>query len=133
MIDRLNGLAKAGESFAFETTCSGRGHARLLERCRAAGYEITLIFLWLPSPNIALARVAQRVSEGGHSIPNDVIVRRYTAGLRNMRYLYLPLVDRALIYDNSDQTDVLIASLRLDSPFVIHDRDRWSQIEEATQ
>jgi predicted ABC-type ATPase len=76
MIERLNELLSAGHSFAFETTCSGLGHVRLLQRCRAAGYRITLIFLWLPSANIALSRVARRVSRGGHRIPNEVIVRR---------------------------------------------------------
>ena len=65
MIQRLNELVAAGESFAFETTCSGRGHARLLERSRAAGYRIVLLFLWLPTVDLALARVARRVSQGG--------------------------------------------------------------------
>jgi predicted ABC-type ATPase len=133
MLERLNTLVDEHESFAFETTCSGRGHARLIERCRALGYQITLIFLWLSSPDLALARVAQRVGEGGHSIPKDVIIRRYAAGLRNMRVLYLPLADRALIYDNSDRSDVLIAAKQLDTPFTIHDTVRWNQIEEATQ
>src|SRR5207247_622613 len=93
MIERLDELVRAGQSFAFETTCAGRAHAARLQRWKAAGYRITLVFLWLPSVEIALARVARRVREGGHRIPDDVIVRRYSAGLRNMRYLYLPLAD----------------------------------------
>jgi predicted ABC-type ATPase len=80
MLERLNTLVNERQSFAFETTCSGRGHVRLLERCRAAGYQVTLIFLWLNSPDVALARVAQRVGEGGHSIPNDVVVRDIRLG-----------------------------------------------------
>jgi predicted ABC-type ATPase len=63
MLQRLNELINAGYSFAFETTCSGRGHIRLLEKCRASGYEVTLVYLWLPSAEAAIARVARR--EGG--------------------------------------------------------------------
>jgi predicted ABC-type ATPase len=133
MIERLNELISAGHSFAFETTCSGRGHVRLLQICRATGYRITLIFLWLPSAKIALSRVARRVSQGGHRIPDDVIVRRYSAGLRNMRHIYLPLADEAYIYDNSDEDGVLIAQQRKNTRIIIHATDRWKQIEEATQ
>ena len=131
MLDRLNELVDGGNSFAFETTCSGRGHARLLERCRVAGYRITFIFLWLPSADMALSRVARRVSRGGHRIPDEVVRRRYSAGLRNMRDLYVPLADIALIYDNSDEKGDLIASRQLNRPFEIHDKIRWALIEEA--
>ncbi len=133
MIERLNDLLRAGQSFAFETTCSGRGHVARLLRCRAADYRITLVFLWLPSADAALARVARRVSEGGHDIPAEIVARRYSTGLRNMRHLYLPLADRALIYDNSDGNGALIAERHEHEPLTIHDSDRWSRIERATQ
>lgn len=133
MIDRLNAVIDEAKSFAFETTCSGRGHVRLIEKCRRSGYEVTLVYLWLPSAESAVARVRQRVREGGHRIPDDVIVRRYAAGLRNMRQLYLPLADRALIYDNSDQGGVLIAERRPGSSLNICDESRWMKIEEATR
>jgi predicted ABC-type ATPase len=133
MIERIQALARAGESFAFETTCAGRGYARLLLMCRAAGYRLNLVFLWLPSAEAALARVARRVREGGHGIPDDVVVRRYAAGLRNMRRLYLPLVDAALIYDNSGAGRVPIAERGLDASLVVHDAVRWALIEEATR
>ena len=133
MIERIQALARAGESFAFETTCAGRGYVRLLQMCRAAGFRLNLVFLWLPSAEAALARVARRVREGGHGIPDDVVVRRYAAGLRNMRRLYLPLVDAALIYDNSGAGRVLIAERGLDASVVVHDAARWALIEEATR
>jgi predicted ABC-type ATPase len=132
MLDRMRALAEAGESFAFETTCAGRGHTRFLKSCRTAGYRSMLIFLWLPSVRDALARVARRVSEGGHWIADEV-ARRYAAGLYNMRRLYLPLVDSALIYDNSDRGRGLIAARETDGPLVIHDGARWRSIEEATR
>lgn len=133
MIERINSLARLGESFAFETTCAGVGHLRLLKMCRAVGYRLTLVFLWLPSPAAALARVARRVSEGGHRIPDEVIKRRYKAGLRNLCSAYLPLVDIALVYDNSDAGRVLILERRPGTELIIHDRRRWTMIEEACQ
>jgi predicted ABC-type ATPase len=133
MIDRLNELASTGDSFAFETTCSGRTHVRLLERCRAMGYRIIFIFLWLPSADAALARVARRVIAGGHHIPDEVVVRRHSTGLRDMRHLYLPLADLAFVYDNSDESGILIAERRENTTLLTHDHDRWSRIEEATR
>lgn len=133
MLQRLQELARAGNNFAFETTCSGRGHMRFLKRCRALGYRLTLAFYWLPSPNTAIARVAQRVREGGHRIPEDVIRRRYVAGLRNMRHFYLPIVHTAFIFDNSDDNGILVAEHRDDGPLVVHDDARWKQIEEMTR
>ncbi|MSP88732.1 MAG: Zeta toxin family protein [Alphaproteobacteria bacterium] len=133
MIERIHTLVRAGESFAFETTCAGRGHARLLRLCRTADYRLTLLFLWLPTPQAAMARVARRVEEGGHFVPDAIVVRRYRVGLYNMRQLYMPLVDIAVIYDNSDGAAVLVAERGTSGRFIIHDRARWKRIEEATR
>jgi predicted ABC-type ATPase len=132
MIKRMHNLVGAGESFAFETTCAGQGHIPLLRRCRADGWRLTLLYLWLLSPEAALARVARRVKEGGHAIPPDVIVRRYWKGLSNMRRFYLPLADVALVYDNGDKERTLIAERRSNGVFTIHDTARWAMIEKAT-
>jgi predicted ABC-type ATPase len=131
MIERIRDLVQSGESFAFESTCSGRGHIRTLQMCRSAGYRLTLLYLWLSSPEAALARVAKRVSQGGHRIPNDVVVRRYAAGLRNMRDVYLPIVDVAYISDNSDDEGVLIAERQPNAPLIIRDAAKWNRILEA--
>ena len=110
MVERMRELSKAGQSFAFET-CAGRSHARFLRSARDLDYRVTLVFLWLPSPEAAAERVARRVEQGGHSIPIHVITRRYFAGLRNLRQIYLPAVDIASIFDNSDGAGHLIADL----------------------
>jgi predicted ABC-type ATPase len=133
MIQRIRDLTIACENFAFETTCAGRMQLRLLQECRDTGYQLTLIFLWLPSVDMAVARVALRVAQGGHSIPTDVIVRRYHAGLRNMRHVYLPAMDTCSIYDNSGDSPLLIAERRPDSHLVIHDKTRWNLVEQATR
>jgi predicted ABC-type ATPase len=74
-----------------------------MQKCKTEGWRLTLLYLWLPSPQAAVDRVARRVRGGGHSIPDEVVIRRYWAGLRNMRHLYLPLADVAATYDNSDE------------------------------
>lgn len=133
LLEGIEECIRLGVSFAFETTCAGRAHQQRLRLCRSVGYRITLIFLWLPSPDVAVARVAQRVANGGHSIPKDVVVRRYAAGLYNMRHLYLPLADVALIYDNSDRGRVVIAEKQSHSPLKVQDLERWRLIEDATR
>jgi predicted ABC-type ATPase len=89
------------ESFAFETTLSGLGYARQIPQWRAAGYGVELHFLALPSADMAVQRVAERVRQGGHDIPEDVIRRRFAAGLRLLRDVYQPLVDHWATYDNA--------------------------------
>jgi predicted ABC-type ATPase len=133
MIDRIDRLVAAGKSFAFETTCAGHRQAKLLRSCRTAGYRVTFIFLWLPSSQAAMARVAQRVARGGHHIPEDVIHRRYAAGLYNMRHAFLPLADIALIYDNSIEPPLLIGEKRSGVPFTVRNAARWKLIEDATR
>jgi predicted ABC-type ATPase len=132
MIERIDRLVATGKSFALETTCAGHRQAKLLRSCRTAGYRVTLFFLWLPSPEAAIQRVAQRVARGGHHIPDDVIARRYSAGLYNMRRMFLPLAHAAAIYDNSLEPPVLIAEKESDSSFTVRDAQRWKSIEDAT-
>jgi predicted ABC-type ATPase len=131
MLERIGEFIRNRQSFAFETTCAGRAHVGTLRRCRAEGWRITLVYLWLPSPQMALDRVARRVREGGHHIPDEVVIRRYWAGLSNMRRLYLPVADVAAIYDNSDGGRTLIAQRMPGGSLVVHDAARWAKIEEA--
>jgi predicted ABC-type ATPase len=82
---------------------------------------------------MAIGRVARRVSQGGHSIPSDVIMRRYYSGISNMRNFYLPLADEAEIYDNTDRRRLLIAEKREGLALIVHDSERWAQIEEVAR
>ncbi len=132
MIERMRSLARDGQSFVFETTWAGRGHVEFVRHLKELGWRATLLFLWLPSSQAALDRVARRVAQGGHPVPDAVVVRRYLAGLRNMRRLYLPLADVATIYDNADGGRVLIAEREQRGPFIIRDPLRWAAIEKAT-
>jgi predicted ABC-type ATPase len=107
MLQELARHFAARNSFAFETTLSGRIYLRLIDQWQAAGYRVKLIFLRLDSPEEAIARVAQRVRQGGHNIPELVIRRRFEAGLRNFHQDYAPKVDAWMLYDNSGIAPVL--------------------------
>ncbi len=108
MLEEIYHHACRGESFAFETTLSGRGYARLIPGWRLEGYIVKLFFLRLASPELAIARVRQRVREGGHNISEPVIRRRLASGLHNFESLYKQLVDEWALYDNSGSEPVLI-------------------------
>ena len=108
MLAEMRRRVRGGESFAFETTLSGRNYARLIPRWQAAGYHVKLILLGLPSADLAVARVASRAAQGGHDVPEDVVRRRFESGSRNFQSVYRPLVDSWMLYDNSGRTPVLI-------------------------
>ena len=109
MLHRLRELARARASFAFETTLASRSFAPWLTRLREDGYRIELIFLALPSPEHAIARVRLRVSQGGHDVPEAVIRRRFVRGLRNLFETYQPLADSWAVYDSSADQPMLVA------------------------
>ena len=96
------------ESFAFETTLSGLGYARHIPRWRQAGYFVELFFLGLPSADMAVQRVAERVRQGGHDIQPATIRRRFASGRRLLTQVYQPLVDQWAVYDNSGDEPVLL-------------------------
>lgn len=110
MLAEIQRRTRKGESFALETTLSGHVYARLIPRWRKAGYRVRLIFLSLPTPEIAIARVAARVAQGGHHVASDVVRRRFHSGLRNFQETYISLVDTWWWYDNSGNTLQLIST-----------------------
>lgn len=110
MLRRLRELFSRRESFAFETTLSGRAYRSLLKEMKEADYRIELDFLWLPAPEQSINRVANRVTQGGHHIPEDVIRRRHSKGLVNLFSIYRPLLDRWSIRDNTHSPALEIAT-----------------------
>jgi predicted ABC-type ATPase len=109
MLRRLRELAYRREDFSFETTLSGRAYAPLLRELRSAGYRVRLDFLWIPNLDITRNRVRQRVTKGGHNIPDAVQERRFHLGIRNLAELYRPLVDYWRLYDNTGDSPHLVA------------------------
>ncbi len=109
MLSEIERRVRKGDSFAFETTLSGHLYANLIPQWRKDGYHLKIIFLSLPNSDVAIARVAARVAQGGHDIPSAVVRRRFDAGLRNFRDVYRRLVDRWEWYDNSGRPSRLIS------------------------
>ena len=101
MLIRINELIEEEKSFTIETTLSTRSYHRLLQRAKDNGYAVVLLYFWLNSPELAVERVANRVSEGGHNIPEVVIRRRYERGIKNLFELFIPMCDFWSIHDNS--------------------------------
>lgn len=108
MLEEIKAHLVKGISFAFETTLSGRGYARMIPEWQAAGYRVKLIFLSLPSVEMAKDRVAARVAQGGHNVPGNVIKRRFQSGLSNFHTIYKPLVNAWILYDNSQNAPILM-------------------------
>ena len=108
MLREIQVRTRRGESFALETTLAGRAPLRWIRDWRRGGYCITLFYLRLASPELAIARVRARVEQGGHDVPESVIRRRFTKSAGNFANLYRPLVDRWAVYDNSGTRPLLI-------------------------
>ena len=108
MLNEISGCVRRGESFAFETTLSGLSYLSHIKNWREKGYHITLFFLSLPNPEVSIVRVAERVLQGGHDIPEKVIRRRFSAGLRNFEEFYKFEVDTWAKYDNVGERPILL-------------------------
>jgi predicted ABC-type ATPase len=130
-IRRVADLMADQQSFAFEGTLSGKWQAKILRQCADLGYQTRLLFLWLPSAEMAMARVAERVQQGGHDVPKDLIQRRYQAGLRNLQNLYLPCVEEADVLDGSqlglNPTEQVIAQKRNGNLQIYH-TEKWRRL-----
>ena len=107
MLDHVRQSVARREDFAIETTLAGRAYVRMICDWQAAGYQVRLLFLQLPSPDLAVARVRQRVAQGGHNLPETDIRRRFDRGLRNFHDTYRPLVHAWAVYDASQWPPVL--------------------------
>lgn len=109
VLQQIQEYARRGVDFAFETTLSGKSYANLLADLKNKGYVLHLFFLWIPSPELAIARIKDRVSEGGHNVPAEDVRRRFSRGVNNFFKLYESLFDSWMLFDNSRTKPVLIA------------------------
>jgi len=108
MLEEIKNHVQQRRSFAFETTLSGRGYARMIPRWRSDGYTVKLIFLSLATPEEAIKRVELRVRQGGHYVPPEIIRRRFAGGLQNFQSIYRRIVDYWQRFDNSGRIPILI-------------------------
>lgn len=128
MLDKINRHIQDGEDFAFETTLSTKSYKNLVTRAVENGYHITLLFFWLRMPELAVKRVETRVIEGGHNIPKNVILRRYTNGLFNFFNIFEPIVNEWMFIDNSGEPYEIIAQ-RMNKNTKIYNLSLWNSLE----
>lgn len=128
MLQRIEDLLAKDETFSIETTLATRSYVNLVKRAQEKGYRVCLLFFWLNSPELAMKRVAERVSKGGHDIPQDTIKRRYATGINNLFKLFMPIVDYWAIYDNSGIDRVKIASGKLNNPAFVYNAEVYEKI-----
>jgi predicted ABC-type ATPase len=128
MLKRIHQLMQDRVDFAFETTLAAKSYIALISEAKVINYEITLLYFWLGSPKLAMKRVAQRVSEGGHGIPADVIGRRYFRGLHNLVNLYIPVCDNWIVIDNEDPIPNIIARGSKPNEREVINSDIWETI-----
>jgi len=128
MLKRIDELLSEEVDFAFETTLATRSYVSFIKKAKQVGYQVTLLYFWLNSPQMAYDRVAKRVSEGGHNIPIDVIERRYYRGIKNLIDLYVPICDRWLVMNNIGTIAKIVAQKPPGLGEIIINTDIWNVI-----
>jgi predicted ABC-type ATPase len=132
MLNRIRDLIRLKIDFAFETTLSTKSYVKTIQSAKENGFTVTLVFFWLNSVNLAKERVRARVAEGGHNIPEDVILRRYKSGIKNFLHLYLPIIDNWMVIDNSQTPFQLVAEGNEDKEIQIYNSSIWNQINQIS-
>jgi len=130
MINRIDKLIQQKENFAFETTLSSKSILRIIEKAKTSGYKIDILFFYLNSYQIAIQRVKERVKQGGHNIPREVIMRRYRRGIINLINTYKNICDYCMIANNSGTNPKIIAEIKNNSQQIIsiHSEADWHKI-----
>lgn len=128
MLSRIAMLLEKGETFSIETTLATRSYLNLVKKAQSQGYSVMLLFFWIDSPALAKNRVAQRVREGGHSIPSDVIERRYFNGLKNLFEIFMRIVDDWCLYDNNSTLAQLVATGGRNKECIVEEKITYEKI-----
>jgi len=129
MLQRIEELLPQRVDFAIETTLATRSYVRLVRRAQALGYKVHLIFFFLENEEQAIARVAQRVSNGGHNIPEEDIRRRFKRGIYNLLNLYIPICDSVLVYKNVETPARLVARKKTQVDEIeLIETEMWNQL-----
>ncbi|MCU0422953.1 MAG: zeta toxin family protein [Bacteroidia bacterium] len=129
MLNRINELISEHKNFAFETTLSTKIYKSKITEAKNKGYRVILLFFWLQNIELAKERVKTRVSEGGHNIDSEVIERRYIRGIKNLFDIYLPIVDGAFIFDNSEVKHQLLADKQFENILNIVDINKFNLLK----
>ena len=130
LLEEWDTLIKSKATFGFETTMSGRIYASRLQQAREIGYRINIYYLWLPTVTVALRRIRQRVTKGGHDVPSTDVKRRFRPSLENFFELYLPMANEALLFDGSTRPPKLVAEIQKERQ-IIRDPETYEKIKQT--
>ena len=134
MLARLEELGRSRQSFAFETTLASRTFAPFVRSLREKhGYEVRVVYVWLRAPELSLQRVAARVANGGHFVPDETVRRRYARGLANFDRLYRPLADTWVLCDNSMSRLRIVARGGREKALVVEAPEIYDEFERACE
>ena len=129
MLERIDVLVEGEKSFAIETTLSTKSYRLLVDKAHQKGFKVQLVFFWLPNPQQAVERVAVRVREGGHDIPQDVILRRYSSGIYNLFNIYMNIVDSWIVVENYNTPRTVIADGGMKGTLNIYSEDLFLKLK----
>jgi len=130
MLNRINELLETNQNFAFETTLATKSYKSKIIEAKKKNYNVTLLFFWLETIDLAIERVKTRVIEGGHNIETEVIKRRYVNGIKNLFEIYLEIADEVLIFDNSFGTPEVIAEKSLETEIKILSKTKFDNFKK---
>ncbi|MBI5024291.1 MAG: zeta toxin family protein [Candidatus Omnitrophica bacterium] len=128
VLEEIRRFAHKHAEFGFETTLSGKSYVNLLKVLKRQGYKLHLFFLWVPGPDLAVARIKDRVAEGGHNVPVQDVKRRFNRSISNFFRLYEPLLDSWMFFNNAESVPILIAK-RKNGQAEIIDRELFQGIQ----
>jgi len=128
VLEEIHGFARKEADFGFETTLSGKSYVNLLKALKRQGYKLHLFFLWVPGPELAVARIKERVAEGGHNVPAQDVRRRFGRSIVNFFALYEPLLDSWMFFNNAGAVPTLIAKRKNGQAGVI-DKELFQRIK----
>jgi len=131
MLKRIDNLIKMKVDFAIETTLSGYNYVSRIAEFKEKSYEIVLIYVWLNSPELAIERIKDRVKKGGHFIADEIVVRRYYRGIKNLFQYFIPDCDYWSIYDNSTQNISMVAEGIKDLEIEVISNEIWENINRV--
>ncbi len=129
MLQRIDDLINREASFSIETTLATRSYINLVRKAHSKGYQVRLVYFWLETPELAVHRVAERVREGGHNIPTDIIYRRYKNGISNLFNIFMDEVDLWMIYDNSRTPRTFVAMGGKDYEIMVNTYETFNKIK----
>ena len=130
MLPRIRRLIAHDADFAIETTLATKSYHALVKGAQEKGYDVKLLYFWLQSPELALQRVAERVKNGGHNVEEHIVRRRYSAGIRNLFKLYLPVVDYFILIDNSIMPREVIAEGNIHDAVKVYNEEKFKRLRQ---